>query len=133
MFDLSLGGPVDEGEYGGPLLRGEPLHEGNCWDSPTGCRKCFNAAASLSDEDLRTIGWSTTKQCDWCKKSAPLKEIYKVRPSDEGCSVEYEVCKACNERLQRDEQEEYDFTFGVCEDDQDSTWCTEHERCMREY
>ena len=130
MFDLSLGGPVDEGEYTGPILRGQPLHEGSCFDSPTGCYRCRNAATSLSDEDIAAIGWPVKVHCDWCSKGVSHRDIWRIRPSDEGGSVEYEVCSECKAKEDRYDQEEYDFTFGVCEDDQDAAGCSEHERCQ---
>ena len=131
MFDLSLGGPVDEGEYGGPILRGEPLHEGSCFDSPTGCYRCNSAATSLSDEDLVAIGWETTNSCDWCKKSVSVRDIRSIRPSDEGGSVEYEVCSVCRDQQDKNDQEEYDYMFGVCESEQDHCGGEDHARCRR--
>lgn len=108
MFDLSLGGPIKERGYGGPLLRGKTLHEGSCWDSPSGCSFCNDAATLLSDEDLTSIGRRTITECEWCKKDVSIRDIRRIRPSDEGGSVEYEVCGECSSKHYKREEEEYE-------------------------
>lgn len=100
MHDFSLGPAVDAGGYDGPLLKGKPLHEGNCEDGVYGCRKCSWAAKALTDEQLVSIGWPLTNTCDWCHKEVPFRSISGIRPSDEP-SCYYEVCLACR-RKQRE-------------------------------
>ncbi len=111
MHDFSLGGPVDVGDYDGPLLDGKPLHGGNCEDGVYGCRKCNRAASSLTDEQLKSIGWRTTEMCDYCKKEVPIKEISGLRPWDEP-SCYYEVCSDCRTKHDKSipvEEDDYDF------------------------
>lgn len=106
MHDMSLGPPVDEGEYTGPRLDGEPLHNGNCEDGVYGCRKCNAAAAVLTTEQLEAIGWPTTGHCDWCKKEVPTQDMCGLRPWDEP-SCYYEVCSSCKAKHDKD----YDEAF----------------------
>lgn len=108
MHDFSLGGPVDIGEYCGPIVEGKPLHSGNCEDGVYGCRKCNNAAKNLSDEQLKEIVWNTTQFCDWCHKETHVKELVGIRPWDEP-SCYYEVCHNCHKKYQIDLQKEIDY------------------------
>ena len=109
MHDMNLGGPVDVGQYDGPMLDGKPLHGGNCEDGVYGCRMCNNAARFLTDEQLKAIGWATTVPCDWCKKETPVQEIRGVRPWDEGGSVYYEVCSTCYRKYSEELQREIEY------------------------
>lgn len=109
MHDFSLGGPVDVGEYAGPLLNGKPLHGGSCEDGVYGCRRCNGAARRLTDEEREAIGWPATGYCDWCHKTVPVSEMSGVRPWDEGGSTYYEVCGKCRERYDADLQAEIDY------------------------
>jgi len=107
MHDFSLGPPVDVGGYDGPLVDGKPLHKGNCEDGTYGCRACNGAARSLSPEQLKGIGWSTTQYCDWCKKDTPVAKMNGVRPWDEP-SCYYEVCDACDSKYRENMRKEFE-------------------------
>lgn len=121
MHDFSLGGPVDVGEYTGPLLEGEPLHGGSCEDGVYGCRACNRAASTLTDEQLESIGWPTTCRCDWCKKDVKVAEISGVRPWDEP-DCYYEICKSC--RKSYDDELRREFSVDRCD------WCNgEYGKC----
>ena len=106
MHDFSLGGPVDMGEYCGPLLKGQPLHPGSCEDGVYGCRRCGNVISGLSTEELKEIGAEDRFSCDWCKKEFPLKERNGIRPWDEP-SCYYEVCDGCKRKHDDDLRKEF--------------------------
>lgn len=108
MQDYSLGAPIDVGEYAGPLLDGKPLHRGSCEDGVYGCTMCHRASKHLTDEQLRSIGFQTHQNCDWCKKKFPVKDISGLRPWDEP-SCYYRVCSGCKAKHSRELQDEIDF------------------------
>ena len=93
MHDLSLGAPVDVGEYTGPKLDGQPLHKGNCEDGVYGCRKCGERVRTLSDEQLLSIGADLTTSCESCGKEVSVRDIRGYKAWDE--PVYYEACLAC--------------------------------------
>ena len=102
MHDFSLGSPVDLGEYAGPLLNGNPIHQGNCEDGVYGCRKCNRASRELTDEELKEIGFKNTQECDWCHKEVHISKINGCRPWDESGQVYYEICDECDKKYQDD-------------------------------
>lgn len=108
MHDYSLGGPVDVGEYCGPMLDGKPIHTGNCEDGVYGCTKCNRASRELTTEQLQSIGFETHQNCDWCKKRFPVADISGIRPWDEP-SCYYQVCTECRAKHARELQDEIDF------------------------
>ena len=105
MHDYSLGAPVDVGQYMGPLLDGKPLHTGNCTDGVYGCSSCNAASRSLTADQLKTIGWSTEQNCDWCKKLVSVQQIHGIKPWDEP-SIYYEVCTDCKKEHDKELQRE---------------------------
>lgn len=105
MHDYSLGGPVDVGEYAGPMLDGKPLHRGSCEDGVYGCTMCHSASKHLTEAQLKSIGFLTHQNCDWCKKSFPVKDISGIRPWDEP-SCYYQVCNGCRAKHNKELQDE---------------------------
>ena len=117
MMDLALGGPVDEGEYLGPLLNGQPLHDGNCSDSVFGCMRCTAVISSLSDEERAEIGHEDyMSSCDCCKEETLSSELSFLKPWDEP-GVVYLACSKCcrvhDEELARmdEDAERYDDEY----------------------
>jgi hypothetical protein len=108
MHDYTLGGPVETGSYDGPLLAGKPLHSGGCNDGVYGCTKCNSRARSLSDEELKEIGFPTSIQCDWCHGTVSAQDISLYSAWDEP-SVKSEVCSECRRRDRSNLQEEEEF------------------------
>lgn len=124
-MDHSLGTDVQQDGYFGPTINGKPMHSGNCTDGVYGCRACRNTIQSMTFEEQQAFDKeehrpmapaNLLRHCDYCKNM--VERVFSIRPSDEGGTVEYMVCKPCNERHQAWERQEYAREFG--KNDQDS-------------
>lgn len=122
-MDHSLGTDVEDcGDP--PVVKGVPIHHGQCSDGVFGCKHCLMALKRMNPEERKAyvaefsdsgiaseedMVFTFTTSCDWCHKSVDISDSRQIRPWDEP-SCEYQVCRACvaEENKSIREEDEYD-------------------------